>query len=74
MDMPESVPDTNVIDRKELLAQQFDELEAAPEPKAERVRSADGKYAPKYPCRSSRSSRRASSMAKSASIMEEGLP
>jgi hypothetical protein len=47
MDMPESVPDTNVIDRKELLAQQFDELEA--EPKAERVRSADGKYAPNTP-------------------------
>ena len=49
MDMPESVPDTNVIDRKELLAQQFDELEAEPEPKAERVRSADGKYAPNTP-------------------------
>ena len=47
MDMPESVPDTNVIDRKELLAQQFDELET--EPKAERVRSADGKYAPTIP-------------------------
>ena len=48
MDLPEAIePDVEVIDRKELLAQQFDELEA--EPKAERVRSADGKFASTTP-------------------------
>jgi len=47
MDLPEVTPDAEVIDRKELLAQQFEELEA--EPKAERVRSADGKFASTAP-------------------------
>ena len=47
MDLPEVTPDAEVIDRKELLAQQFEELEA--EPKAERVRSADGKFASEAP-------------------------
>ena len=50
MDLPEVTPDAEVIDRKELLAQQFDKLESpAEEPKADRVRSADGKFASTTP-------------------------
>ena len=49
MDLPEvTTSDAEVIDRKELLAQQFDDLESA-DPPAERVRSADGKFAPTDP-------------------------
>lgn len=45
MDLPEAAADVEVIDRKELLAQQFEGLDAPGEtPKAERVRSADGKF------------------------------